>query len=246
MAQSPCHGLQWVVHSDFPVLKNKVKRGYTTVESQMRKKPTVSRSSTSKPGLDNSLRKCHNVPPWELFLYARSFHLAAKALAATFLPEANSLSDFDAYPVIFMYRHALELHLKAFVLGEGANFLETKPDPISIRNSHSISWLAQFVCQIITAVKWEEEFRCEGINTLADFKAFIDDVSSVDPGLYTFRWPINPREQSAVHEFGQKMDAVIGLLESTADALAAEWDMRSEVGEIEDDLAGGGFEPTVQ
>jgi len=47
-----------------------------------------------------------------------------------------------------MYRHALVLHLKALVLGEGGNFLATRPDALSAHKTHSVSWLAQFVCQI--------------------------------------------------------------------------------------------------
>jgi hypothetical protein len=84
----------------------------------------------------------------DLFLYARSFHLAAKKLAASFQPDANALAEFDACPVVFMYRHAIELHLKAIVLGEGGNFLATRPDHISVSKTHSVSWLAQFVAQI--------------------------------------------------------------------------------------------------
>lgn len=42
------------------------------------------------------------------------------------------------------------------------------------------------------------------------------------------------------------MDALLELLDSTADALAAEWDMRSEAAAIEADWNGGGFEPPVQ
>jgi len=69
-----------------------------------------------------------------------------------------------------MYRHALVLHLKALVLGEGGNFLATRPDALSAHKTHSVSWLAQFVCQIITGLKWEMEFKCEGVEDLADFK----------------------------------------------------------------------------
>src|SRR5262249_12297887 len=133
-----------------------------------------------------------------------------------------------AFPVIFMYRHAVELHLKAIVLGDGGNFLETKPDPISVRKSHSVSWLAQFVAQIVTALKWEAEFQREGIVTIADFKAVVEEINSVDPGAYSFRCPVDPQSESSVREFARKVDTLIGLLASTADALAAEWDLRSE------------------
>ena len=174
-----------------------------------------------------SFLNCRNVPVEDLFLYARSFHTAAKKMAEALEHGSGPFTEFDVSPVVFMYRHALELHLKAFVLGEGGNFLATKPDPISVGKTHSVSWLAQFVCQIITAVKWENEFRCKGVESLADFKVLVEEINSVDPGSYVFTSPVSANVQS-IRAFARKMDAVLGLLGATADALAAEWDMRSE------------------
>jgi len=121
---------------------------------------------------------------YELQFYARSFHKAAQALAGSLLVGGNPVSDVDFSPVLNTYRQALELHLKAIVLGDGGSFLETKPDVISVHKTHSVSWLAQFVAQIITALKWEKEFKCEGIDNFADFKAVIDELNAVDPGSY--------------------------------------------------------------
>ena len=73
-------------------------------------------------------------PPIEqnLWLYARSFHKAAKRLAGALELDSDPFPDSDVSPVVFMYRHAVELHLKAMVLGEGGNFLATKPDRKSV------------------------------------------------------------------------------------------------------------------
>src|SRR5690242_15687462 len=90
-----------------------------------------------------------------------------KRLAGTLDFGSSPFAEFDVSPVVFLYRHALELHLKTIVLGEGGNFLGMKPDPISISNSRSVSWLAQFVCQIVTAVSWEGQFTCDGVRTFA-------------------------------------------------------------------------------
>ena len=95
------------------------------------------------------------------------------------------------------YRKAVELSLKVIVLGEGGNFLPTKPDPISVHKTRSASWLVQFVCQIITTLKWEEEFRCEGVENLADFKSVIEDVTAIDPDFHAFRCPADCVEPDA-------------------------------------------------
>jgi hypothetical protein len=190
---------------------------------------------------------CHNIPPKELFLYARSFHTAAKKLAGALELDSGPFADFDACPVVFIYRYAIELHLKALVLGDGGNFLATRPDALSVHKTHSVSWLAQFVCQIIAAVKWEEEFKCESIENLADFKAVIEELNAVDPGSYVFRLPVSAEGLDSVpdggkltiREFARRMDALLELLDSTADALAAEWDTREKGGEFGDGGAGG-------
>jgi len=213
----------------------------------MRKKPPGSRSFILGP-----VENRRYVHERELWLYARSFHVAAKTLAASFQPTPNEPPDFAACPVVFMYRHAIELHLKATVLGEGGNFLTTALDTLSIYRTHSVSWLAQFVSQIILALKWEKKFKCAGIGNLADFKVVMEELSVVDPGSYVFELPVSaekhdsvPGSAKLIEEFARRMDALLELLDSTADALAAEWDMRSEARGVEPDSDEGKDEPKI-
>ena len=189
-----------------------------------------------------------NVPEQDLYLYARSFHAAAKRLAAAL--DAGETSSYDLCPVLSAYRKAVELSLKVVVLGEGGNFLPTRPDPISVHKTGSISWLAQFVCQIITALGWENEFRCEDVENLADFKALIVEVSAIDPDFHAFRCPTDRLEPDAAasgltisgRRFVRRLDALLDLLDGTVDALAAEWDSRSGENEWHGDNE---FKPTV-
>ena len=196
----------------------------------MPKKTPAPHPFIANPGPHKAVvnRRNVNVPAGDLFLYAQSFDKAAQKLAAAFRSDANPFAEAEVSAVVFMYRYAVELHLKAIVLGKGSNFLATRPDSISVSKSHSVSWLAQFVCQIIAAVKWEKEFKCEGIENFADFKAVIEELNAVDPGSYVFRCPVDPQSESSVREFVRRMDALIGLLESTGDALAATWDSQGE------------------
>jgi hypothetical protein len=196
----------------------------------MRKKPASSPwLFVPDSGQENTVLNWHSVPGGEFRFYARSFHTAAKALARTLDLDSGSPTDIDACPVVFLYRHALELHLKTFILGHGGNLLPTKPDQLSIYKTHSLSWLAQFVCQIVTALRWEREFKSEGIEKLADFKAIIEELNSVDPGSHASGYPVNKEGQGSVpsrltfsvHEFAHRTDAVLDLLAGTADALAA-------------------------
>jgi hypothetical protein len=66
-------------------------------------------------------------------------------------------------------------------VGEGSNFLPSPTDPLTLAKTRSLRWLAQIVCQIIRAVKWENEFKCEGVASLADFSALIAELEALDP-----------------------------------------------------------------
>jgi hypothetical protein len=102
-------------------------------------------------------------------------------------------------------------------------------------------------------LKWEREFRCEGVENLADFKAIIEEINSADPG-YAFRCPgktegpgsVSGQLAFRVREFARRMDAILELLDSTADALAATWNMQTEAAAPEADLrAGNDLKPTI-
>jgi hypothetical protein len=76
--------------------------------------------------------------------------------------DSTSLTALDLCPVLSAYRKAVELSLKVVVLGEGSNFLPTKPDSISVHKTRSVSWLAQFVCQIITTIELGRGIQVRG------------------------------------------------------------------------------------
>jgi hypothetical protein len=59
---------------------------------------------------------------------------------------------------------------------------------------------------------------------------------------HSFRYP---EAEFNVRQFAAKMDALLELLESTADALAARWDMQVDRLAVEDDPHGGDFGPTI-
>jgi hypothetical protein len=76
----------------------------------------------------------------------------------------------------------------------------------------TVSWLAQFVTQIVTAVKWEPEFRCQGIESLDDFKAVVEEINSVDPGQYSFHLPVATEWQGSfsVRGFATRIGRTLG------------------------------------
>jgi hypothetical protein len=220
----------------------------------MKKKPAVIQFPvpTAVPQPDD--RHWHNGGDIEIGFYARSLHQSAQKLIATLDPEPNPKTAWDACPVVLLYREAVELHLKALV-DEGSNFLPSPTDPLSLAKTHSLRWLAQIVCQIIKAVKWESKFKCEGVSSLADFSALVNELEELDPVAVVVRpgnrrpdsWVPNQLLPPNVVQFAKKLDALLGLLAATADGLAAEWDLQRDGISTEADLdAGDDFGPTIQ
>jgi hypothetical protein len=146
----------------------------------MKKKPSVLRFPTPRAAAQPDDRHWHNGGDIEIGFYARTLHRTAKNLIATLDLQPNPKNAWDACPVILLYREAMELHLKALV-DEGGNFLKERTDSITLAKTHSQRWLAQIVCQIIKAVKWENEFKCERVANLADFSALVSELEALDP-----------------------------------------------------------------
>jgi hypothetical protein len=96
----------------------------------------------------------------ELHLYARSLRRAVRTLIGRLDLKPDPATAWDAAPVILLYRHAIELHMKELV-GEGGGLLQNPVDPLTLYKTHSLRWLAQIVCQIIKAAGWEAKFTCE-------------------------------------------------------------------------------------
>lgn len=77
---------------------------------------------------DTVVLNWHGTPEEEFTYLANAFHRVAKdALRARKRDPARfrGMYQFHAYPIVYLYRHALELHLKAVVL-TGAPMLELR------------------------------------------------------------------------------------------------------------------------
>ena len=215
----------------------------------MKKKPHVLHLTNAKTVAQSDDRSWHNGADVELLLYSRSLCKSAQALIGTLDLTPNPKTAWDACPVILLYKQAVELTLKALV-GEGSNFLPSPIDPITLSKTHSLRWLAQIVCQIIKAVRWEAEFKCEGIASIADFSALVNELESLDPVTTAVlsagrdgSVPLQLQPPNVV-QFARRVEALLDLLDATANALAATWDLQVPG---EDDLPfAEGSSPKVQ
>ncbi|HWE51720.1 MAG TPA: hypothetical protein VG273_18140 [Bryobacteraceae bacterium] len=212
----------------------------------------VNRYAKAMAGDPGLLETWHNGGDMEIAAYARSLQSAAQTLAGKMKSSQVAPTGWDSCPIVLLYRQALEIHLKLLV-GEGSVFLKTRTDPISLSTTHSLRWLAQIVCQIVRRIGWEKDFKCDSMASLADFTALVNEVESFDP---VSRAILHSRAKGPnslseyyrtfdVVEFAKKLDALLVLVDATADAIAATWDQQA------DSAAGGqfraeNFNPTIQ
>lgn len=132
----------------------------------------------------------------ELSCYADAFHDAGKILVND-IKTRNGYSDLEACPIVFLYRHALELHFKSMlIIGKDVLLFKKKDIPIEkdeIYSTHSLLKLLPAVKFVIEEVGWSWDLGIEGFKKFDHFKIFIEAIDYIDPMSFAFRYPINKK-----------------------------------------------------
>lgn len=160
----------------------------------------------------------------EFSVYAHAFHTAGQALFERMF-DKSSYSDLEGCPIIFLYRHALELYLKAIVLhGEAIIQLNGKTliTNRSLLQKHSLLPFFPLLKQTFDAVGWTWDLDIEGLRTFEEVEALLRDFETVDIGSYTFRYPVDTKGNPSVPHhfmvhmptFCKRMDALLESLEA--------------------------------
>ncbi len=170
--------------------------------------------------------------------YASVFHRAGQRLAEKTFAFAG-YNDLDACPIVFLYRHSLELYLKAIVLiGTSMMHLNGKVQQGNERllRTHHLSSLLPMVKSTYDVVGWTWQLEIEGLHTFEEFEMLVQELEAVDPGSYTFRYPVDTVGQPSVpHHFRfhvptfcARMDALLDELESATMGLGVTLDQMLE------------------
>ena len=172
----------------------------------------------------NTVLNWHRAPEEEFDIYARAYWDAAQTLVNNV--QLDQVYGYDACPVVFLYRHALELYLKAILLGDGAKFVPDAPGPESVVGfSHSLKDLVSHVRKVFEEFAWG--FGADELRTFEDFEALVDELHRVDEHSYAFRYPTTRRLKGALdghftfnaREFARKMDEALTTLDGACDLL---------------------------
>lgn len=185
----------------------------------------------------NVVLNCMRFPKGELAAYGRSYHEAAQQLVKHMA--ASHYRDPDACPIVFLYRHAVELYLKA-VIHWGNSLLLLNGKPIvqhrNIFTEHRLTVLLKSVKRILKFQKALDNWGDSHFNDFSDVETVIKELEELDPGSYSFRYPITTKGHDAlphhfvfnVIAFGEKFDRLLRILDGTATMVYEDFQSQAE------------------
>lgn len=193
----------------------------------------------ASPGRENAVLNRFGRPLDEFDSYGDAFHRAGKQLVQQVDSERWHY-DLDVVPIVFLYRHALELHLKSIVLiGRKLFSLEGRPDPFTgdPLGCHAMTRLLEAATTIFEYMGWKWEGELKGLGTYVDVESLIHEFDAVDSGSYTFRYPtdrkgrdsVKPHFTFDVAELAKKLDPIVEYLSGASIGLDDAWDTMASV-----------------
>lgn len=198
----------------------------------------MSRLFTSRPGSGNVVLNFCN-PREEFGIFAHAYHSAAQHLVGQ-MKGNTGYRDYEAYPILFLYRHALELYLKAIVF-KGATLLkllsEETIDYSNFFTKHELSSLLPAIQIIWKLVDWDWDFGIEQVKTFEDFSDMVKDLEEIDPSSFSFRYPVDKRFKAvlphhfcfSLFAFAEHMDPVLQTLDGAVTGLEERWNHAAEI-----------------
>jgi hypothetical protein len=181
-------------------------------------------------GRENMVLNWHNAPEKEFRHYAKAFWNAAQDLISNGDMDSGPAGDFSGCPIVYLYRHALELYMKGILLGKGGALLNPRPTDKEIFDAkHSLKKLLPDIRRLFKRRGWDKRFGKESVLTLNDFEAVVNELEDVD-GKFFSRYPVDKGGRGtvdhhfsfSVQKFARIMDDVLNTLDGTFDCLDAE------------------------
>jgi len=182
------------------------------------------------PGDRNVSFHAYERPIVQLAVFALAYREAARALVKRFA--AEGYADYDGYPILYLYRHALELYLKAVVY-RGASLLGlltgSAPETKRLFEHHQFAPLLAPLRTILATMK--SDIRGAGFRSFDEFETFLRTLDGLDPGSYTFRYPVNrqgiistpQRLTINVVAFANVCDPLLDYLEGVVEMIDDHW-----------------------
>ncbi|RME21470.1 MAG: hypothetical protein D6800_12050 [Candidatus Zixiibacteriota bacterium] len=172
----------------------------------------------------------------ELGAFAAGYQNAAETLLQSVMSKAG-YRDCDCYPIFYLYRHALELYIKA-VFYRGAKLLELVTDESLeidlVTTDHRLERFLPGIEAIFKDRGWLDGVQGQEYQYMVKV---IANVETIDPKSISFRYPTTRRNVSPfgkhtvinVIEFARDVGHVLDLLGGALMALNEDWQNAAEV-----------------
>ena len=113
------------------------------------------------------------------------------------------MDDFRTYPIVFLYRHAIELYLKAIALvGSGMLALKDQPEieRQQLLKDHDLNKILEHVERVFAVYGWGLDLGNSNFRSVADLRKIIREFQQIDPGSHSFRYPFNKKGKASLEE----------------------------------------------
>jgi hypothetical protein len=134
-------------------------------------------------------------PKNDFGVFARGYHLAAFKLAELLL-SAGSFREYEAYPVVFLYRQSFELYLKNVIYKAALLSAFKQLDDIdsALYNNHKLPLLAEKATGIVRKLFPDDKGLADFLNQVTETAG---DFAEIDADSYAYRYPIDKRGNSS-------------------------------------------------
>lgn len=167
-----------------------------------------------------------NEPTEEFGYYGSGFLEGARVLARSFA-RRRGRRQIDILPVLFLYRHSIELLAKAVVLSgnrlmqqRGAGHEEQDLFASFARSRHRLLPLLDAIKQVFDYAHWEWHWPRSTIMSFDDVRSVIKELDALDPDSFNFRYPtdiLGKRGISPAHSIGQQ--TILAVFDQLAESL---------------------------
>jgi hypothetical protein len=175
----------------------------------------------SKNQMSNFVSCFKNNMRLEFDTYAKGYRFAARTVTEKLLSK-QSFPDYNAYPVVFLYRHSFELYLKHIIYSSShiAAFRRMENIDSKLYKNHDLLYLSEVSIKILKITFPDDNDIAE---LFKDIKSIAREITDLDKGSFSYRYPIdnhgNPSTQKhqivnliafadCMEEFLTKLDIV--------------------------------------
>lgn len=137
-------------------------------------------------------------------------------------------NDMLVFPIIFLYRHAIELHLKAIIHNGQALYDEATGSRMPLERVHNLAGLWRNVRAMMVAIEPDCE---ENDLNLPKVEALILELHELDERGTAYRYPEGPKVAGQVNlaNMAEMLSAALDYLDGIAGGLEAMTEMRGDL-----------------